>query len=67
VAGAAQPELWGDAGLIRAAKQLLPVKPVVQPGRQAWMWPGGGPGPGQPAFAVVTIQARIRASSRQAS
>jgi hypothetical protein len=24
-------------------------------------------GPGQPAFAVVTIQARIRASSRQAS
>ena len=26
VAGAAQPELWGDAGLIRAAKRLLHVK-----------------------------------------
>jgi hypothetical protein len=29
VAGAAQPELWGGAGLIRAAKQLLDVKSVV--------------------------------------
>jgi hypothetical protein len=29
VAGAAQPELWGDAGLIRAAKQVLHVKSVV--------------------------------------
>ena len=29
VAGAAQPELWGDAGLIRAAKQLLHVKSVL--------------------------------------
>jgi hypothetical protein len=28
VAGAAQPELWGDAGLIRAAKRLLRVKSV---------------------------------------
>jgi hypothetical protein len=28
VAGAAQPELWGDAGLIRAAKLLLHVKSV---------------------------------------
>ena len=29
VAGVAQPELWGDAGLIRAAKQLLHVKSVL--------------------------------------
>jgi hypothetical protein len=29
VAGAAQPELWDDAGLIRAAKRLLHFKSVV--------------------------------------
>ena len=29
VAGAAQPELWGDTGLIRAAQRLLHVKSVL--------------------------------------
>jgi alkanesulfonate monooxygenase SsuD/methylene tetrahydromethanopterin reductase-like flavin-dependent oxidoreductase (luciferase family) len=27
VAGAAQPPLWGDTGLIRAASRLLDIKP----------------------------------------
>ena len=33
--GAAQPPLWGDTGLIRAATRLLHVNAVAT----AWMWP----------------------------
>jgi hypothetical protein len=41
VAGAAQPQLWGDTGLIAAAKRLLHVKSLL-----AW----GGDPPGTPRW-----------------
>ncbi len=43
VAGAAQPRLWGDTGLIGAAKRLLHVKVLLAwggdpPGTPRWLW-----------------------------
>ena len=37
LAGAAQPPLWGDTGLIGAANRLLHLRRVLQPGlRPPW-------------------------------